>query len=177
MDPNNYPSVSERIEDLGLKIHYPLENEAMDFVSKMDDVCMAYGAKFKVCCDPDVPDLMHRRGCINGKLFNAIHQKKFLKSNSFCSEERHNKRGMQRPNCQCTYSQDIGYSKGFTMCYPRQHGCLYCYSQWGLNRKLKEKIIEEINAFKTHPLQFTKKEEWYQSLLVSQSYANRLKTR
>lgn len=146
----NYPQVKKRIEGLGLNIVKPSERESTDFIQKMEQICKKYDSFFSICCNPYISEFVSRQGCIDGKLFNEIKNRRFGNDTSFADVRLHNKvTGGQRPNCFCTYSYDIGYSRGFTTCYKNQSGCIYCYSQQNMNKKLKQKIIEKINLSKS----------------------------
>lgn len=140
-----YPQVRKRIEGLGLKIIKPSVGESVDFVEKMDRICKKYHCSFSICCNPDIPELVNREGCIDGNLFNKIKKKRYNENCNFADVRIHNEvTGGQRHKCRCTYSFDIGYSKGFTTCYKNQSGCIYCYAQQNLNEELKRKITNEI---------------------------------
>lgn len=141
----NYPQVRKRIEGLGLKIIKPSVIESVDFVEKMNRICKKYNCTFSICCNPYIPELVNRKGCIDGNLFNEIKEKRYNGNYNFADVRLHNEvTGGQRHNCRCTYSLDIGYSKGFTTCYKNQSGCIYCYAQQNLNKRLKHKITNEI---------------------------------
>ena len=145
VDFANYPQVKKRIEGLGLKIVKPSAIESADFVEKMNQICKKYECSISICCNPYLPEFVNIEGCIDGNLFNKIKRERYGENCKFADIRLHNEvTGGQRPNCRCTYSFDIGYSKGFTTCYKNQSGCIYCYSQQNLNDELKRKITNEI---------------------------------
>lgn len=146
----NYPQVRRRIEGLGLNIVKPSKKESIDFIQEMEQICKKYDSFFSICYNPYISELVSRQGCIDGKLFNEIKNGRYNNNLLFADVRLHNKvtKG-QRPNCFCTYSYDIGYSRGFTTCYKNQSGCMYCYSQQNMNKKLRQKIVEKLKLSKS----------------------------
>jgi hypothetical protein len=123
-DAVSYPKVVTRFTRLGLEWIAIPDDDSIALCREMDDFCHSRGAEFSVCCNPPIPDLSNRFGCIDAVWLNRIKGSEFPPA----TEISHNKIGKQRPDCHCTYSRDIGYSTGSQNCYSGGFGCLYCYA-------------------------------------------------
>ena len=122
----------------------PSEEEATILVGQMATCCRQQGVDFSVCCYPQVD--FEEFGCIDGQLYNSVSKREMN-----CTEVLHNKVGSQRPQCMCTHSRDIGYSKGFTHCFSQGAGCLYCYSQGATVGKMKARLKAELDKLRLDP--------------------------
>jgi hypothetical protein len=175
MDAVRYPFVQERIDDLGLQIYYPSDEDAIAFITQLDNICKSRQVEFKVCCDPNIRELRHRRGCVDGRIFNQLKKKYHVANPYTCTTLLHNEvTGGQRGTCRCTYSQDIGYSKGISKCYSTGFGCIYCYSQHGINKDLARNIRSEIEGFEKRLDIVIKENIQYKQLIVNRPYCQRI---
>ena len=134
LDVENYPHVAQRFVRLGIEV---LKTDAESLVQGFDAVAKTYGIEFAVCCHPALPEYTERFGCIDGRMLNALIGPKRVGP---FSETLHNQIGKQRPDCCCTYSRDIGHSKGFRNCFSFGTGCLYCYAQRGLPPQIEAAV-------------------------------------
>ena len=134
MDYRNYDHVQKRLARLGIEPQ-PLDSQGL--VIEMDRMATAHDAAFSVCCHPQVEGITNRFGCIDGRHLNELAD---LDHAGPFTERLHNEIGKQRPACRCTYSRDIGHSKGFRNCYSFGSGCMYCYAQHGLPSYMETEV-------------------------------------
>jgi hypothetical protein len=147
-----YQFVRRKFEELGIEPLPIPDCEAVKFVTELNRIAAKYGMDFDVCCDPYGVESVKYGGCIDGRRLNYLMRRHFG-SERKCSEKeqgtRRKVKGVQR--CKCTQSYDIGYSTGVRKCYPCGRGCVYCYAQSRLSTCLKQKILLEIEKFKSDP--------------------------
>ena len=155
VDFESYPKVRRRIEAVGLEVIEVEEKAVREFVEWMAEQCHGRAMRFDTCAAPAIP--FGREGCISGSRFNALMAERCGPAAPRCTTQLHNERtpGGQRSRCRCTFSRDIGYSRGFTTCYTHGSGCLYCYSHHeALGPKLLPAVQREVDALVSNPEAF-----------------------
>ena len=127
VDIVNYKRSQKRLtaHDVSCSPISPLD--AGGFISSLDERCAAGGINFSVCVSPAVA-AAGREGCIDGAWVNQVNQSRFGAAARPVTLIAHNRRGAQRPGCTCTFSYDLGYSRGLRQCKGFGSYCLYCYS-------------------------------------------------
>jgi hypothetical protein len=168
-----YDFVEKKFHRLGLRPIPHTLAEIKEHLYKMKRICDDYNVNFDVCCFPFDLGFEGSHGCINAHYFRYIYEFNYgykpILDEVFL--RKHNDvTGGQRGRCRCTFSRDIGYTPGFTFCYPKGIGCLYCYSQKNLNPQLAKKVLNEIKTLKKKPDVFLKEHPEYRSVLKSSWY-------
>ena len=145
-DGVRYPRVVERMASVDLR-WLPIDDRtAAAFCRSLDLWCKDRGVSFSVCCEPAVPDLVGRWGCID-----ADHLNRLAPDRAPATRWLHNRIGKQRPACRCTYSKDIGYTTGAARCFSGGFGCLYCYAQGRAGVPRAAALRSDIQAFDRDP--------------------------
>jgi len=125
LDAHGYPAVGDALAAQCLAVDPHPDDEAVADMRRLDASCRARGMGFSICVDPDVPDLVERGGCIDGRRINA----RRAAGVPAVWDVLHNDVGTQRRRCRCTWSLDIAASPGVGLCSSAGFGCLYCYAQ------------------------------------------------
>ncbi len=148
-DAVRYPRVLDRVAAVGLRWVAVGERAAESFCRDMDTWCLEQGATFSVCCEPPVPGLSDRWGCIDAGHLNPL-----VPGRAGATSWSHNRLGKQRPACRCSYSKDIGYTTGAARCFSGGFGCLYCYAQGRARAPGVSKLRAEVLEFDRDPVSF-----------------------
>jgi len=90
-DSQRYPAVAQRVRSFGLEWMHLDDRSAAEFCLEMDAVCRSMDLDFSVCCEPPVPSMTERWGCIDAKRLNRTKGDLFPGA----TEILHNKIGKQ----------------------------------------------------------------------------------
>lgn len=122
----DYPRVARRLARLGMMAVRPGGEELRALIGDIAAQATRLGMGYSTCVFPADPTHLVE-GCIDGAWLNGLLTD--MSSPRRVSTTLHNRRGRQRPDCRCSFSYDLGYSRGIRHCASGGRSwCVYCYS-------------------------------------------------